>query len=135
CCSFPPNKVTLDRLGGNAQNGIWIVTAITSDSLSITLPHSGGMLISPVPVTGSGSSFEAQVGTVYILDHLYNTIGSASAILSNPNSFVGSFSASVPYTVSFYNGVQDGIVLLNNNGGTGLGAITKVVMVKVLLAA
>jgi len=26
-------------------------------------------------------------------------------------------------------------VLLNNNGGTGLGAITKVVMIKVLLAA
>lgn len=135
CCSFPPNKVTLDRLEGNAQDGIWIVTAVTSDSLSITLPHSGGMLISPATVTGSGSSFEAQVGTVYILDHLYNTIGSARAILSNPNSFVGPFSVSVPYTVSFYNGVQDGIVLLNNNGGTGVAAIAKVVMVKVLLAA
>jgi hypothetical protein len=133
CCSFPPNKVTLARLEGNAQDGIWIVTTVTSDNLSITLPHSGGMLMNPATVTGSGSSFEAQVGTVYILDHLYNTIGSARAILSNPN--VGSFSTSVPYTVSFYNGVQDGIVLLNNNGGTGLGAITKVVMVKVLLAA
>jgi hypothetical protein len=132
--SFPPNKVTLERLEGNAQDGIWIVTAVTSDSLSITLPHSGEILIHPATVTGSGSSFEAQVGTVYILDHLYNTIGSARAILSNPNSPVGPFSASVPYTVSFYNGVQDGIVLLNNNGGTGLGAITKVVMVKVLLA-
>src|SRR6266581_5540559 len=116
--SFPPNKVTLERLEGNAQDGIWIVTAVTSDSLSITFPHSGEMLIHPATVTGSGSSFEAQVGTVYILDHLHNTIGSARAILSNPNSPVGPFSASVPYTVTFYNGVQDGIVLLNNNGGT-----------------
>lgn len=80
CCSFPPNKVTLDRLEGNAQHGIWIVTAVTNDSLSISLPHSGEGLISPTTVTGSGSSFEAQVGTVYILDHLYNIVGSARAI-------------------------------------------------------
>jgi hypothetical protein len=135
CCTFPPNKVTLNRLEGNAQDGIWIVTAVTSESLSITLPHSGEMLMSPATVTGSGSSFEGQVGTVYILDHLYNTVGSVRAIISNPGSFVGPFSASVPYTVSFNSGVQDGIVLLNNNGGTGLGAITEVVMVKVLLTA
>jgi hypothetical protein len=135
CCTFTHIKVTLNRLEGNAQDGIWIVTAVTSESLSMTLPHSGEMLMSPATVTGSGSSFESQVGTVYILDHLYNTVGSASAITSNPGSFVGPFSASVPYTVSFNSGVQDGIVLLNNNGGTGLAAIAEVVMVKVLLTA
>jgi hypothetical protein len=136
CCNFPPNKVTLERLEGNAQDGIWIVTAVTSDSLSISLPHSGEMLLSPATVTGNGSSFEAQVGTVYILDHLYNIVGSARAILSNPDSgFGGPFSASVPYTSTFYNGVEEGIVLLNNKGGSGVGAISKVVMVKVLLTA
>ena len=133
CCNFPPNKVTLERLEGNAHNGIWVVTAVTSDSLSISLPHSGDMLLSPATVTGSGSSFEAQVGTVYILDHLYNIVGSARAIISNPSSFNGPFSASVPYTSTFSNGVEEGIVLLNNNGGSGVGAISKVVMVKVLL--
>ncbi len=133
CCNFPPNKVTLERLEGNAHNGIWVVTAVTSDSLSISLPHNGDKILSPATVTGSGSSFEAQVGTVYILDHLYNIVGSARAIISNPNSFNGPFSASVPYTSTFYNGVEEGIVLLNNNGGSGVGAISKVVMVKVLL--
>jgi hypothetical protein len=133
CCNFPPNKVTLERLDGNAHNGIWIVTAVTSDSLSISLPHSGAMLLSPATVTGSGSSFEAQVGTVYILDHLYNIVGSARAISSNPGSFNGPFSASVPYSSTFSNGVEEGIVLLNNNGGSGVAAISKVVMVKVLL--
>src|SRR5712692_8111612 len=134
CCNFPPNKVTLERLEGNAQDGIWIVTAVTSDSLSISLPHSGEMLLSPATVTGSGPSFEAQVGTVYILDHLYNIVGSARAILSNPDGgFGGPFSASVPYTSTFYNGVEEGIVLLNDQGGSGVGAISEVVMVKVLL--
>jgi hypothetical protein len=136
CCNFRPNKVTLERLEDNAQDGIWIVTAVMSDSLSITLPHSGEMLFHPATVTGSGSSFEGQVGTVYILDHLYTIVGSARAILSNPDSgFGGPFSASVPYTSTFYNGVQEGIVLLNDQGGSGVGAISEVVMVKVLLAA
>src|SRR6266568_488080 len=131
CCTFPPNKVTLNRLEGNAQDGIWIVTAVTNDSLSISFPHTGKGILSPAQVTGSGSSFEGQVGTVYILDHLYNTVGSARAIISNPNSFNGPYSASVPYTTTFFNGVEDGIVLVNNKGGTGLAAISKVVMVKV----
>ncbi len=134
CCNFSPNKVTLERLEGNTQNGIWIVTAVTNDNLSITRPLSGEGVIHPATVTGNGSSFEGQVGTVYILDHLYNIVGSARAILSNPDGgFGGPFSASVPYTVTFYNGVQDGIVLLNDQGGTGVGAISEVVMVKVLL--
>jgi len=133
CCNFSPEKVRLDRLEGNAQDGIWIVTAVTNDSLSISFPHTGKGILSPAQVTGSGSSFEGQVGTVYILDHLYNTVGSARAIISNPNSFNGPFSASVPYTTTFFNGVEDGIVLVNNKGGTGVAAISKVVMVKVLL--
>ncbi len=133
CCNFSPEKVRLDRLEGNAQDGIWIVTAVTNDSLSISFPHTGKGILSPAQVTGSGSSFEGQVGTVYILDHLYNTVGSARAIISNPNSFNGPYSASVPYTTTFFNGVEDGIVLVNNKGGTGVAAISKVVMVKVLL--
>ena len=136
CCNFRPNKVMLERLEGNAQDGIWIVTAVTSDSLSINLPHRGEMLFHPATVTGSGFSFEGQVGTVYILDHLYNIVGSARAILSNPDGgFGGPFSASVPYTSTFYTGVEDGIVLLNDQGGSGVGAISEVVMVKVLLTA
>src|SRR5713101_4269336 len=47
CCNFSPNKVTLERLEGNAQNGIWIVTAVTNDNLSITRPLSGEGVIHP----------------------------------------------------------------------------------------
>jgi Immunoglobulin-like domain of bacterial spore germination len=138
CCGpFPPTKVSLTRLEGNTQGGIWVVIAVESEKMSITSPQNSELLNSPVKVTGSGSAFEGQVGIVHILDHLYNDIGHAIAMHTQSNSSfgVGPFSADVPYNASFHGGAQEGIVVLYDENGGGASLRSRVVMVKVLLEA
>lgn len=124
-------KVSLQRLEGNTNGGIWEVVSVTSDGMSITSPQSRDLLTSPVKVTGTGNAFEAVIGTVAILDHVYTDIGHASArgAIGNGNT---TFSTTVPYTSTFKGGSQEGIVVLfaANNAGSGPAAM---VMVKELL--
>ncbi len=124
-------KVSLQRLEGNTNGGIWEVISVTSDGMSITSPQSRDLLTSPVKVTGTGNAFEAVIGTVAILDHVYTDIGHASArgAIGNGNT---TFSTTVPYTSTFKGGSQEGIVVLfaANNAGSGPAAM---VMVKELL--
>jgi hypothetical protein len=62
--------VTLSRLEGNTHN-MWVAIAMADGSiLSITSPQKLALLSSPVTVTGTGSAFEGDVGTIYVLDHL-----------------------------------------------------------------
>jgi hypothetical protein len=125
-------KVTLQRLEGNTNGGIWEIVSVSADGMSITSPQSRDSLASPVKVTGTGNAFEAVIGTVSILDHLYTDIGHASArgAIGNGNT---TFSTLVPYTSTFKGGSQDGIVVLfaANNAGSGPAAM---VMVKELLS-
>ena len=83
-------------------------------------------------VTGTGNAFEAVIGTVAILDHLYTDIGHASAGGATGNGNT-TFSTSVPYNSTFKGGSQEGIVVLfaANNAGSGPAAA---VMVKELLS-
>ncbi len=124
-------KVSLQRLEGNTNGGIWEVVSVTSNGMSITSPQSRDLLTSPVKVTGTGNAFEAVIGTVAILDHVYTDIGHASArgAIGNGNT---TFSTTVPYTSTFKGGSQEGIVVLfaANNAGSGPAAM---VMVKELL--
>ncbi len=111
-------KVSLSRLEGNTNGGIWIVTGVTSDGLSISTPVSQDIVSNPVKVSGQGG------GSVQVLDHLYNEIGS-STVTGQAN-----FSTSVDYKKTFQGGVENGLVVLyGGNGATATG----VVMVKELL--
>jgi hypothetical protein len=130
----PPRitMVTLSRLEGNATD-IWQVTAVTADWLFISSPQSGltTRISSPVTVSGFGPQFEAQIGVVWVLDHLYQKIGQAFARAPSGSSPPTTFTVTFPYTSSFQAGAQEGIVELLHAGGASFdfGAV----MVKVLV--
>ena len=133
CCGpFPPIKVTLSRLEGSTNSGIWIVVGVESGQKAITAPQKGDHLNSPVTVEGSGSQFESQVGIVHILDHLYTDIGHSIAKGTSGLGF-GPFSVNVSYEASFHGGAQEGIVVLYDENGGGASLRGGVAMVKVLL--
>lgn len=126
-------KVTLSRLEGNTNGGIWIATGVTSAGMSITAPQLRDRLSSPVIVTGTGSAFEGVIGTITVLDHLYDTIGHSQAkgAIGNGNT---TFSASVSYTASFKGGAQEGLLALFSYSNAD-GSIAGAVIVKELLSA
>ncbi len=130
--NIPITQVTLSRLEGN-PNGIWEITAVGSNWLFIYTPTSGSTISSPVTVTGFGPQFEAQVGTVYILDRLYKTIqvGNNFAMAPDGLSPPSKFSLDVKYTSSIKGTTQEGIVELVHTSGASFDR--GVVMVKVLL--
>ena len=125
-------KVTLSRLEGNAR-GIWEVTAVDADWMYISSPQQGlnTHISSPLTVTGFGPQFEAQIGVVWVLDHLSNKIGQAFAMAPSGSSPPTTFTATFSYTSSFRAGAQEGIVELLHAGGAAFdyGAV----MVKVLV--
>jgi hypothetical protein len=124
-------QVSLQRLEGNTNGGLWEVVSATADGMSITSPQSRDILASPIHVTGTGNAFERVIGTIAVLDHLYTSIGHArvTSATGNGNS---TFSTVVSYTTTFKGGNQDGLVVLYaaNNAGSSNGAA---VMVKELL--
>jgi hypothetical protein len=124
-----PTIVTLSRLEGNTHGGIWEVIGAQAQNFSLTSPQNGAFIGHPVTVTGTGPSFEGVVGVVEVLDHLYSKVGSAQATVLNLGD---SFSVSVPYTVSFHNGIQEGIIVLYTDNASGAGIAP--VMVKVLIS-
>lgn len=107
--------VTMSRLEGNTNGGIWIVTDVAATGLSITSPAIRDSISNPVTIAGTGTAFSGVIGTVQVLDHLYNAIAHAPAKVSSGSN---SFSTSVPYTTSFH-GMQEGLVVLlaENNAG------------------
>ena len=123
-------QVTLQRLEGNTNGGIWEVIAVTSSGMSLTSPQSRDKLTTPVMVKGTGSAFEGVVGPVAVLDHLYTDIGHATAQgTGNGNT---TFSASVTYNSTFKGGTQEGLVILyaaNNAGGPPSAAVILKVLI------
>lgn len=124
-------KVSLQRLEGNTNGGLWEVVSVTASGMSITSPQSRDILSSPVNVAGTGYASEGVIGTVDVLDHLYTPIGHAQVKSSTGNGN-STFSTVVSYTTTFKGGNQDGLVVLYaaNNAGSSNGAA---VMVKELL--
>ncbi len=123
--------LTMQRLEGNTNGGIWEIVTVAADGMSITTPKNRDMLISPATVSGTGNAFEGVIGPVMILDHTYTSIGHATAM--GTGNGPTSFSVNVPFTPTFKNGAQDGIVALyavNNANGSYAAAV----MVKELLA-
>jgi hypothetical protein len=124
-------KVSLERLEGNTNGGLWEVVSVTASGMSITSPQSRDILSSPVNVAGTGFAFEGAIGTVYVLDHLYTPIGHARVTRAT-GSGNSTFSTVVSYTNTFKSGNQEGLVVLYaaNNAGSSNGAA---VMIKELL--
>jgi len=123
--------VSLSRLEGNANGGIWEATSVTSNGMSITSPQSRDLLSSPVTVSGTGSAFEGVIGKVVVLDHLYTTIGQASAKGATGMGNT-TFSTPVTFTSTFQNGNEEGILALYSYSNAN-GAIAGAVMMKELL--
>lgn len=123
--------LTMQRLEGNTNGGIWEIIQVASKGLSLTSPANRDILRSPVTIAGTGSATNGTVGTVVILDHTLATLGQASAHSANSNGAT-SFSASVPYTSTFKAGYQDAIVALYALSATG-SSYAGVVMEKELL--
>ena len=124
-------KVTLSRLEGNTNGGIWEAVAVAVDGMSITSPVQSAVLSSPVSVKGTGDAFEGLIGQVMVLDHLYNTLGKTSA-----TGVVGmgptSFSTSLYYQSTFPAGVQEGVLVLYAPSNAN-GSIAAAVMIKILV--
>lgn len=128
----PVIQVSLSRLEGNARN-MWVVVGVQSNLMSVTSPQKGAHLSSPVAVKGTGSAFEGDVGTVFVLDHLYNDIGHAKGV---PATGMGNttFTATVTYNASFPGGAQEGTLAFYRYSAAD-GAIAGAVLQKELLVA
>jgi hypothetical protein len=124
-------SVTLSRLEGNTAGGIWEAISVATDGLSITGPAPHSQFVTPVKVTGTGTAFEGQIGQVMLLDHLYNTLGKASATGATGNGPT-TFSTSLYYQSTFPAGIQEGILVLYAHSNAN-GSIAGAVMEKVLV--
>ena len=114
--------LTLQRLEGNTNGGIWEVVSVAASpasGLSITAPKSRDILTSPATVTGTGTALAGTTGTAAILDHTYSDIGHADA------KGTASFSVTIPYASTFKTGMQDAIVALfaRNSAGNPVAAV------------
>lgn len=126
--------VTLTRLDGNTNGGIWIVTAVSSPGKSITTPQPGATLpasssasggSTPYTVTGTSSAFEGTAGTVFLDNSSYATVTSANA---KPTGNGQTFTAPLIYSVS--GASQDGLVAFFSIGAPNGGAV----LVKVVIS-
>ncbi len=127
-----PNKhiiVSLSRLEGNTNGGIWEATLVTIGTTPvITAPQNRASITSPTTVKGTSKSagFEGVIGRITILDHLFTDIGH-SMIQGSPT-----FSVSVTYTSSLKPGnAEEGVVVFYPD--TPSGGAQPAEMVKVLI--
>ncbi len=123
--------VTLSRLEGNTNGGIWEAISVAADNVSITSPTPLTQFLTPIQVTGTGFAFEGDIGQVMVLDHLYNPIGKVSAIGVVGNGQT-SFSTSLYYQSTFPAGIQEGVLVLYAHSNAN-GSIAAAVMEKVLV--
>jgi hypothetical protein len=129
--AHPMIRMILSRLEGNTQN-LWVAIGVESDLMSITSPQKWDRLTSPVSVKGTGSAFEGDVGTLFVLDHLCTDIGHAKGIPASNGKTT--FTATIPYNASFHGGTQEGVLAFYRYSMAD-GAIAGVVMMKVLVSA
>jgi hypothetical protein len=122
--------VTLSRLEGNMNGGIWEAVAVATDGMSFTGPAPMDVLSSPTMVKGTGNAFGGQIGQIKVLDHLYHSLGQASATGVAGNGPT-SFSTRVDYQSTFPAGIQEGVLVLSTNSPKS-GVMTAV-MEKVLV--
>ena len=118
-------RLSLSRLELNANGGIWEVTDVTTDGITISSPQNTQQLSSSAQVTGTNIAFTRDATTIVVLDHDRAAIGQASSTGKQ------AFAVHIPYSTSFQDGTQEGILALFTYAGSH--AIVGAVMVKVLL--
>lgn len=130
----PGVLVTFSRLEGNTHN-MW-VAIVVQDGSTFTLSNidAGSQVTSPVKLEGNGAAFEGQIGYGIILDHLYKDIGHAILRPTGPGMGFSPYATNVVYSTNFTQGVQEGIVEVQQDNGGMSSDIATAVMVKVLLS-
>jgi len=123
-------RISFTRLEGNNNGGLWEATSIEADGVSITSPKSGQQTTSPLMVAGISKALTGKLTKITVLDHNHADIGLDTVIKAGTNKTM-TFSSSVPYTSSFLDGAQEGILALYVYNTSG--AIITIAMVKVLL--
>nr|BBH93443.1 hypothetical protein KTA_16420 [Thermogemmatispora argillosa] len=124
-------RVSMSRLESNTNGGIWEVTNVSSPTLSISAPAALDRLHSPTTVTGKGNAFEGVIGSLRVLDHLYNQVGQAQVHGASGNGPT-TFSTNLTYSSDFNAGAQEGILMLSApsqaDGSIATGTLLKVLL-------
>ncbi len=124
-------EISLMRLEGKPGTGIWLVVSVRATGLAITSPQSAELLASQFTVTGTGFAFASVIGTLTVLDHLYNDIGHTTVhgVAGEGNT---TFSTSLTSHSTFTSGAQEGLIWLATRNSAG-GAPSAAVFVKLLI--
>jgi hypothetical protein len=125
-------KLSLSRLELNTNSGIWEVTDVATDGMTIASPQNAQQLTSPVQVKGVDTAFAGKPTTIMVFDHDRTEIGQATVTQA---SGIGNtpFAISIPYSSSFQGETQEGSIVLYRYRENHV--IAGAVMVKVLLSA
>jgi hypothetical protein len=125
-------KLSLSRLELNTNGGIWEVTDVATDGMTIASPQNAQQLTSPVLVKGVNIAVAGKPTTIMVFDHDRTEIGQAAVTHA---SGIGktNISTSVSFLSSFQGETQEGVIALYTY--TGNHVIAGAVMVKVLLSA
>jgi hypothetical protein len=125
-------KLSLSRLELNTHGGIWEVTGVATDGLSIASPQYAQQLTSPVQVRGVDTALTGKPSAIKVFDHDRTEIGQV-ALTQSSGSGKPNISTSISYLSSFQGETQEGIIALYAYMGNHV--IAGAVMVKVLLSA
>jgi hypothetical protein len=125
-------KLSLSRLELNTNGGIWEVTDVATDGMTISSPQNAQKLTSPVQVKGVNMAFARKPTTIMVFDHDRTEIGQA-AIIQASGTGKTNIATNISFLSSFQGETQEGIIALYVY--TGNHVIAGVVMVKVLLSA
>jgi hypothetical protein len=116
----------------NTNGGIWEVTDVATDGMTIASPQNAQQLTSPIQVKGVITAFAGKPTTIMLFDHDRTEIGQA-AITQASVAGKTNIATSISFLSSFQGETQEGIIALY--AYTGNHVIAGAVMVKVLLSA
>ncbi len=125
-------KLSLSRLELNTNGGIWEVTDVETDDMTIASPQNAQQLTSPVQMKGVNTVFAGKPTTIMVFNQDRTEIGQA-AVTQASGTGKTTISTSISFFSSFQGETQEGIITLYAYTENHL--IAGVVMVKVLLSA
>jgi hypothetical protein len=125
-------KLSLSRLELNTNGGIWEVTDVATDGMTIASPQYAQQLTSPMQVKGVDRAFAGKPTTIMVFDHDRTEIGQTTV---SQASGIGKthIATSISFSSSFQGETQEGIIALYAYMGNHV--IAGAVLVKALLSA
>jgi hypothetical protein len=125
-------KLSLSRLELNTNGGIWEVTDVATDGMTIASPQYAQQLTSPMQLTGVDTAFAGKPTTIVVFDHDRTAIGQTTVTQANG---IGKthIATSISFSSSFQGEMQEGIIALYAYEGNHV--IAGAVLVKALLSA